>query len=200
MAKSPSSQPAEAPLNETASRTLLAIGQRIRDARKGRGMTLQQLGEASGISSSMLSLVERGLASPSIGSLIVVGEALGKSMSDLLASDDHSDDLVVRANATEFVVTVNNVRRKVMKEDRTNGVSIAINEYAPKTASNDTPLSHDGFEYGLLLDGQLTVEVDGVSHVLTAGDLISYSSRRPHKIWNHSETTARSVWFNTDRK
>lgn len=200
MGKTERTTAAEAPLNETASRTLLAIGQRIRDSRKGRGMTLQQLAEASGISSSMLSLVERGLASPSIGSLIVVGEALGKSMSDLLASDDHSDDLVVRASETQVVVTGNNVRRRVLKEDRSNGISIAFNEYAPKTASNETPLSHEGFEYGVLLEGQLTVEVDGVAHVLREGDLISYASRRPHRIWNHSKKVARTIWFNTDRK
>lgn len=200
MAKSNVSQQIDTPSNETATRTLLAVGRRIRDARKGRGMTLQQLAEASGISSSMLSLVERGLASPSFGSLIVVGEALGKSMSDLVASDDHSDDLVVRASETEFVATDNNVRRRVMKEDRTNGVSIAINEYGPKTASNDTPLAHEGFEYGILLEGQLTVEVDGVVHVLREGDLISYSSRRPHRIWNNSTRPARTIWFNTDRR
>lgn len=194
----PASQP-EVQLNESASRTLIAIGQRIRDLRKGRGMTLQQLAEVSGISSSMLSLVERGLASPSIGSLIVVSEALGKNMSDLLASDDHSDDLVVRVSDTQVIVTENNVVRRVLKEDRTNGISIAINEYAPNTASNDTPLSHEGFEYGLLLEGQLTVEVDGISHILRAGDLISYASRRPHKIRNSGDKVARTVWFNTNR-
>lgn len=192
-------QPTEA-TNENASRTIRAIGRRIRDMRKARAMTLQQLAEASGISSSMLSLVERGLASPSIGSLIVVGEALGKNMSDLLAADDHSDDLVVRGTEVEAIVTDNEVVRWVLKEDRNHGISIAINEYAPGTASNDTALAHEGFEYGLLLKGQLTVEVDGVSHVLKEGDLISYASRRPHRIWNSGKQTARTVWFNTDRE
>lgn len=187
-----------APLSETASQTLTMIGRRIREIRKSRGMTLQQLAEASKISSSMLSLVERGLTSPSVGSLIVICEALGKSMSGLLATDDHSGDIVVRADEVETVVTHRNVVRRVLKEDRNNGVSIAINEYAPKTSSNDTPLTHDGFEYGLVLEGNLTVEVDGVSHVLKAGDLISYASSRPHRIWNHSNTSARTVWFNMD--
>ncbi len=183
--------------NKNAARTLRLIGKRIREMRKIRAMTLQQLAESSGISASMLSLVERGLASPSIGSLIVVTEALGKSMSELLATDDHSLALVVRGSEVQPVRTLENVVRRLMKEDRNNGISIAVNEYAPKSASNDAPISHDGYEYGLLIAGTLTIEVDGVSHVIKAGDLISYSSRRPHRIWNHSNSVARTVWVNT---
>ncbi|PZQ48207.1 MAG: hypothetical protein DI556_15415 [Rhodovulum sulfidophilum] len=162
-------------------------------------MTLQQLADKSGISASMLSLAERGLASPSIGSLIVVSEALGTSMSKLLETSDHTDDLVVRASDVQVVVTPHNVVRRVLKEDRKTGVSIALNEYAPNTASNETPLSHEGFEYGLVLEGSIEVVVDGVSHLLSEGDLISYASQRPHRIRNIGAGVARTVWFNTAR-
>lgn len=127
---------ADPQLNESAARALVAIGQRIRELRKARGMTLQQLADQSGISASMLSLAERGLASPSIGSLIVVSKALGTSMSKLLETSDHTDDLVVRAADAQVIVTPYNVVRRVLKEDRKTGVSIALNEYAPNTASN----------------------------------------------------------------
>ncbi|PZQ97664.1 MAG: hypothetical protein DI533_10840 [Cereibacter sphaeroides] len=188
-------------LNENAARTLVAIGQRIREIRKGRGMTLQALADSCGLSSSMLSLVERGLASPSIGSLIVVGEALGTTMSELLsANDDQISGLVTRASEAKIVETARHVVRRVLKDDRSRGISIAVNEYAPKTGSNESPLNHEGFEYGLVLEGQLTVEVDGVSHIMNEGDLIAYSSRRNHRIWNHGDRVARTVWFNTSRE
>lgn len=183
--------------SENAKKTLALIGRRVRTMRKGRNMTLQQLAEASGISSSMLSLVERGLASPSIGSLIVVANALGASVSEIMATEDHSDDVVVRAADVQPMETRKNVIRRVMKEDRKKGVSIAINEYGPLTASNESQLSHDGYEYGLLLAGTLTVEIDSETHILNRGDLISYASKRPHRIYNHGKTTARTVWFNT---
>jgi len=57
---------------ETTASTLAAIGLRIRELRQLRGLTLQALADVSGLSTSMLSLVERGRASPSIGSLIVI--------------------------------------------------------------------------------------------------------------------------------
>lgn len=186
--------------NDSTARVLARIGMRIREHRKLGDMTLQQLAKKSGISASMLSLVERGLASPSIGSLIVVSEALGCSMSELMASDDHSDDIVVRIEDVERIITSQNVVRQVLKEDPNNGISIAINEYAPGTSSNDIPISHGGFEYGMLLEGMLTVMVDNEIHIIRVGDLISYSSKRPHRIWNHGDRTARTIWINTNRR
>lgn len=191
----------DVPANATTEKTLAIIGQRIRELRKGRGMTLQALAEATGLSSSMLSLVERGLASPSIGSLVVISEALGKSMSALIVEGpDPQDNLVVRAAEARVVETSTGAVRRVMKEDTVNGVTVAVNEYAPHTGSSEQPLSHYGFEYGFLLEGSLIVEVDGANHVLKVGDLVSYSSQRPHRIWNPGPGTARTLWFNTSRK
>jgi transcriptional regulator with XRE-family HTH domain len=186
---------------ETTANTLAAIGLRIRELRQSRALTLQELAEASGLSTSMLSLVERGRASPSIGSLIVIASALGVSMSDLLVSDAGSEEkVVVRASEARVVETASHVVRRLMREDRSRGVSVAVNEYAPHTGSAEHPITHDGFEYGFVLQGELTVELDGSKHVLRQGDLIAYSSRRKHKIWNHVRTKVRTLWFNLDRE
>ncbi|VDC24966.1 HTH-type transcriptional regulator PuuR [Pseudogemmobacter humi] len=191
----------DVPANAATEKTLAIIGQRIRELRKGRGMTLQALAEATGLSSSMLSLVERGLASPSIGSLVVISEALGKSMSALIVEGEGpQDNLVVRAAEARVLETGTGAVRRVMKEDTLNGVTVAINEYPAHTGSSEQPLSHYGYEYGFLLEGSLIVEVDGANHVLKAGDLVSYSSQRPHRIWNPGPGTARTLWFNTSRK
>jgi ribosome-binding protein aMBF1 (putative translation factor) len=47
---------------ETTASTLVAIGERIREVRQARNMTLQVLAESTKLSVSMLSLVERGRA------------------------------------------------------------------------------------------------------------------------------------------
>jgi transcriptional regulator with XRE-family HTH domain len=184
---------------DTMATTLAAIGVRIREARLARAMTLQTLADVSGLSPSMLSLVERGRASPSIGSLIVIAGALGVPMSDLIVAEAPRESLVVRPADQRVVETAEHVVRRLLKEDRGRGMSLAINEYEPNTGSTPTPLSHAGFEYGFVLEGELTVEVDGVSHLLNKGDLISYSSRRQHRMWNHGKKKVRTLWFNLDR-
>lgn len=185
---------------ETTANTLAAIGLRIRELRQSRGLTLQEIADVSGLSPAMLSLVERGRASPSIGSLIGIASALGVTMSDLLVAGTESEEkIVIRAAEARVVETDQHVVRRLMREDRGRGVSVAVNEYAPHTGSTEHPITHEGFEYGFVLQGELTVEVDGTKHMLRQGDLIAYSSRRKHKIWNHGRTKVRTLWFNLDR-
>lgn len=189
-----------AEITQDAQQTLMSIGVRIRETRQTRGMTLQTLANATGLSPAMLSLVERGRASPSIGSLIVVANALGVTMSDLVVNGAETEEkLVVRSNEAKIVETAKHVFRRLLKEDRTHGLSIAINEYAPHTGSSEKPISHEGFEYGFVLEGELTVEVDGQEHFMLPGDLIGYKSTRMHKLWNKGKGVARTLWINLAR-
>jgi transcriptional regulator with XRE-family HTH domain len=179
---------------------VVAIGERIRSARLSQGMTLQALAAAANLSASMLSLVERGRATPSIGSLVVIANSLGVTMSDLVAPGPPADPgVVVRVADRQIIQTANNVIRGIIREDRARGVSIAINEYQPNTGNSDQPVAHDGYEYGFVLEGTLSVEVDGTPFVLNRGDLISYSSRTPHRLWNYTDEKVRTLWFNLQR-
>lgn len=187
-------------LADSATQTLISIGLKIREMRQIKGLTLQALADATKISPSMLSLVERGRASPSIGTLIVVANALSITMSDLLQGEAETDDNpVVRASEAKIIETAEHVIRSQLRSDRDHAITIAVNEYAPHTGSNEKPISHDGFEYGYVLDGNLTVEVDGQKHHLAKGDLVGYKSTRPHRIWNHGELPARTLWLNLRR-
>ena len=71
-------------------------------------------------------------------------------------------------------------------------VSIAIADFPPNSDSSRSPHTHSGYEYGFVLEGKITVEVSGTSYDLSKGDLISYSSRTPHRIWNRSKRSART--------
>lgn len=57
------------------------LGRRIRLARTDRGWTLKELGEASGLSVSQLSSIERGAHLPSLESLLGIASALDRSPS-----------------------------------------------------------------------------------------------------------------------
>jgi transcriptional regulator with XRE-family HTH domain len=192
--------PAADEVAQATADILSAIGERIRSARLAQGMTLQSLADAANLSPSMLSLVERGRATPSIGSLVVIANCLGVAMSDLVAPGPLTNPgVVVRVADQQVVESANHVIRRIVREDRVRGVSIAINEYEPNTGNSEQPVSHDGYEYGFVLEGKLSVEVDGTLYVLSRGDLISYSSRKPHRLWNYSDDKVRTLWFNLQR-
>ncbi len=63
-------------------------------------------------------------------------------------------------------------------------------------SENHSPPVAAGFEYGLMLEGELTVDVDGVTHVLREGDLIGYPSTELHRLRNEGKDVAKAVRFN----
>ncbi|HEY0439474.1 MAG TPA: cupin domain-containing protein [Xanthobacteraceae bacterium] len=179
------------------SMAIAAIGTRVRSLRQEKGLTLQQLSAAAGVSQSMLSLVERGKASASIGTLFSVATALGVPASDLLAEDPapRQNGVVMRVSEQPLYEIEPGVTWRVVRHDRARGVEIVINEYEPETGSTQAPIHHQGYEYGVVLDGTLTVEIDGVRHVMRRGDSIAYSSSKNHKLWNYGRTRARALWM-----
>lgn len=183
-----------------AGDTVAAIGSQIRNLRSEKRLTLKDLGERTGVSPSMLSLVERGKTSPSIGTLVAISSALGVHMSDLIVDNEKDNDrLVSRRKDQDSFMTSLGVQRRVLRVDREHGLEIAINEYEPETGSALVPTHHPGYEYGVVLKGRLTVEIEGEEpQELRAGDLISYPSTLPHRIWNHSSSHVEALWINLD--
>lgn len=179
---------------------LAMIGARIRDLRRGRGMTLQQLSDATNLSPSMLSLVERGRTGASIGTLIVISSALGVHMGFLLSEEGAGKSGYVARAADQAVhETVQGVLRRILCEDFERGIEIAINEYEPGTGNSPNPMAHAGFEYGVVLEGELTVDVGDGLQVLQPGDLISYESNLPHRLWNNGSRRVKAFWVNFNR-
>jgi transcriptional regulator with XRE-family HTH domain len=186
------------PTEAEHQRVIAAIGMRVRKIRTERGLTLEQLSQLAGVSQSMLSMVERGKAGASIGTLFSIATALGVVASDLFTEEGARDNpLVIRAAEQPVYEIEEGVTWRVVRRDRTRGVEIVINEYAPSTGSTQSPIQHEGYEYGVVLEGALTIDIDEARHVLRRGDTIAYSSSKRHKLWNYGRSRARALWIIT---
>jgi len=183
-----------------AADALLAIGSRIRQLRNERGLTLQTLAELTGLSASLLSLVERGKTSPSIGTLVAIAHAFDVHMTDLMPEVPATEVLpVLRHDQQHVYSTPEGVTRRILRDDRIRGLELALNEYGPGGGSDDSLLHHAGYEYGVVIEGTLTVEMDDDSYDLQPGDSIAYDSTHPHRIVNPGPGSARAMWVNLDR-
>jgi transcriptional regulator with XRE-family HTH domain len=192
----PAGSPPSAALD--TERTIRRVGFQIRRLRNDRGLTLQDVADRTGVSVSMLSMLERGVAGASISTLVAVASALGVHMSDLFEQETEPHSPVRRLEDQIEVQTAAGVLRRVAHNDSAHGLEMAVNEYAPGTASGARAVHHSGTEFGLLLAGELTVELEGVRHDLRPGDSITYRSSQPHLIRNEGQVVARAVWVNLD--
>lgn len=189
----PTSRPAN---GFEAERTIRMMGARVRLLRKQQNLTLKSLADRTGVSVSMLSMVERGLASASVGTLVSVSTALGVHMADLFGPGEDTDrSPVTRADEQVTATTgVGGVQRIAFRDPRA-GVEMAVHQYVPGGASGVAAEHSDGREVGVLISGELTVELDGDVHVLRPGDSIAYLSTRPHRIVNRGAEPAQALWL-----
>jgi transcriptional regulator with XRE-family HTH domain len=64
-----------------------SMGERLRKARRARGLSLRGLAEVVGVSPSLISQVETGRAKPSVNTLYALANELGISLDVLLFMD-----------------------------------------------------------------------------------------------------------------
>lgn len=198
MTPSAADLPAGRPAAE-AERTIRKMGARVRSLRKQQNLTLKSLADRTGVSVSMLSMVERGLASASVGTLVSVSTALGVHMSELFAPGDETDrSPVTRAEEQVTVTSGTGGEQRIAYRDARSGVELAVRQYLPGGASATVPEHTDGREVAVLISGELTVELDGDAHVLRPGDAIAYLASRPHRLVNHGAEPVRAIWLTLD--
>jgi transcriptional regulator with XRE-family HTH domain len=175
---------------------LRAVGKKLRLRRVERGFTLQAVSDRTGVSAAMLSLVERGKASPSVGTLVAINSLLNLHIPELLGNTSGNGEVVTRAGKQTVIKPLRGVTHRVIADDQARGLQMTLNQYSRGSANSAEPITHAGFEYGFILDGELEVTVDGETHLLHPGDLISYWSSKPHRIVNRGTKKARALWIN----
>jgi len=179
---------------------MLEVGRKIRVRRLQAGLTLQRLASAVGVSQSLISQVERGLASPSITTLRRIAAALDVPIAALFLGDEmpsrgETDRLVRRLvvrhpERKRLHVPRSKIGYELLTPDLNRKVEFLWIQYEPGSVTHPTPMSHPGEENAVCLEGSVVVTIDGQDFVLNAGDSISFDSGRPHQVENRSDQRA----------
>ena len=189
-----------------------SIGERIREIRKIRGMSLRKAAQELAVSPSLLSQVETGKSLPSVSTLYALAAVLGVSADELLgmAARDRSYDAeqrsasaspdVQRAADNAVIEMEDGVQWERLAVSATGRVDSLLVTYQPGATSSAAGklLRHSGFEHALILEGELTLQLEFERYVLGSGDSLQFESARPHLYSNLGPGIARGVWFVLD--
>lgn len=198
------------------------VGERLRVARLAANLSVRELARQIDVSSSHVSQVERGLASFSVAALYKVVSLLGISMDSLFAEpppvgDEHAPTssaespfaaqerqedaaFVLRADLRHVIPLSSGKRwERLTPQPETDAEFIEV-VYAPNSGQPNQAefVQHKGREFGVIIQGSLTVEVGFDRTVLHVGDSIAFDSHRPHRFWNPTPEEVRAVWFILD--
>jgi len=190
----------------TMVQSLLTMGSEVRQLRKARQMTLKALSQASGVSLSHLSAVERGSSQPSMEVLSSIAEALSVTPDWFFARRPGAGPMeqacVVRAQNRR---NLNSLYQQDAQElgytDTLLSSSIGgdfymgLSVYEPYSDRlEDTLLKHVGEVHAFMIEGELEVQIADELITLREGDSYSVDASIPHRARNRTDSTARLIW------
>ncbi len=176
------------------------IGDSIREARKLKGLTLANLAKLCNCSTSLISQIETGAVNPSFGTLKTISDALETPLTMLLSNQQPANGTVFSVMKPEERKTLS-VEGGVTFQLLSRGINLdcefILNEWPPGTSTGNELYAHEGGECGLLLEGELEVEINNEVHHMNSGDTITLASFQPHRISNPGKKKAVAVWVNS---
>ncbi|MFJ4220346.1 helix-turn-helix domain-containing protein [Curtobacterium luteum] len=187
------------PAGEDLDAVVAGIGDRIRALRLKNELTLQDLAERTSLSLSMLSTVERGRTTASLGTLHAIARALGVQITTLFAQSGADDSPIVEFRDQIRDVTDGGLNRRTAAYRADLGIEVYVDDFDPHTSHARTPSQHPGDEIGVVLEGELELQLGGEIFSAAAGDVAQFSARRAHLVSNVSDRPARAVWINLRR-
>jgi transcriptional regulator with XRE-family HTH domain len=169
----------------------MQLGRKIRDLRLRRGLTVQQLGDLTGLSKGFISQVENSRTSPSLATLQDLARALQTSVAFLVVEEERPPHVVRSAARPRVQVGGESARIEVLSAQPRRGLELIEVELPAGTAPGERRHDHPGEEVVLCMAGRVAVHCGEHHLVLEAGDSVHFDARVPHTLENCGEAAAR---------
>lgn len=176
---------------------LRRIGERIREARQGLRMTLEDLGKAASLSTTFLSRLERGQVACSIGNLLQIAGALDLAPAALFdsAAPQRAPFRIVRADETGTPAARSGkdgdgYAWTQLASGRRDHLMEAFRLRFPKGGAHGPLVSHPGEEFCFVLSGTVAFQIGDEVVTLAAGNSIHLQSTTPHMAWSAGTSEA----------
>jgi transcriptional regulator with XRE-family HTH domain len=158
-----------------SERDMPDVGSRLRTFRHDRGLSLRALAALCEVSPNTISLIERGITSPSVSTLQRLATALGTPITDFFIETEEPAQVILtpadkrpRAGSASVVL-----------ESLGSGLEDQLCEPYVVTmkagaSSGDRLMAHPGQELAYCLEGELDYEIDGDHYHLKPGDALLF--------------------------
>ena len=177
------------------------IGAHIRSLRLAKKLTLKQLSDESGLSVGFLSQLERGMSSSAIDTLSSLARILGADISSFFSVvHGPSPEPVTHGFDLRATPVSPQIIQYVLSNDPA-GYALLPRLFLlmPQEALEEEQIemyAHEGEEFSYVLEGIVTVYMDGSRHTLYPGDSIQIRSNLPHNWVNLTNKTAKLLSVN----
>ena len=170
------------------------IGERLRELREARNISMRTLATKSGLSANALSMIERGRASPSVSTLYKLADALGVSITSFFGSDSERKQVVfLKGDERPRVSFTRGVFEGLGGEHFVGRVEPFILTLESSANSGPRSMTHTGHEFVFCLRGKLEYQVERQIFDLEAGDSLLFAANLKHRWKNVGGTVVTAL-------
>ncbi|MEW9122966.1 MAG: XRE family transcriptional regulator [Thermotaleaceae bacterium] len=170
------------------------LGKRIREIRKHKKISLVEMGEKTGFSSSYLSQIERDLISPSLSSLRKIAQILEVPLYEFLKEDENKEVLIKKNQRVKLELPDSDITYEFLTPTRLQGdapnMEIIYMKLKPHSWSSEGPSYHAADECIFVLRGEVEIHLGDKVYLLVEGDSLYIREKIPHRIYNKSNIMA----------
>lgn len=169
----------------------LIIGNKLKDVRKRRNLSLDEVAKLTGVSKAMLGQIERGQSNPTVSTLWKIATGLKVSFS--LFIDENYDDLkVICQNDIDPIIEDDNKMKlyPIFPFDVKSGFEIFTIELEPGCNHVSSSHNDDVEEYIIVTEGRIEISISDKKFILQKGNSIRFMANKPHTYKNLGESKA----------
>lgn len=174
---------------------LIQIGNKIKEVRKAKGITVQALADRAEVSKGLISQIENNRAIPSLPVLMKVILSLQINLPDffeeLRSVTGEQPVLIVRQSEYRSIQKEADKGfdyKRILTRTIAGGSTDIVLLELKKGASRKQLVHTEAYEYKYIIRGSLNYEIEGKDYLLEEGDSIFFDGRLGHKLSNPGKT------------
>lgn len=177
------------------------LGQTVMSYRKKSNMTIREFSEYSGISTSLISQIERNQANPSLSVLELISKALNVPLYTLFINDVDTDTLISRKKDRKQVYRQDNehIVYDILTPDFMKAhIEVLMMYIKGNSKTTDSHYSHESKEeLAVVMSGKINVELNSKIYELDEGDVVRIPPNMKHRFINDNKHEARVLFVLT---
>ena len=161
----------------------------LRRLRTKRGLSLEKLATASGVSRAMLGQIELGRSAPTINVLWKISRALDVPFSTFISGRSRAGTVVLHASEAKLLTSYDGSfsSRALFPFDQSRRVEFYELRLTAGAVEHAEPHPPGTVENLVLANGAMIVELVDGRHALAAGDAIVFEADSPHAYENPTD-------------
>jgi transcriptional regulator with XRE-family HTH domain len=175
------------------------IGDKIRNIRKNKNLTIVELANQINVTSGYISQIERDLISPSLAVLRRLSQALEVPLSVLFLEKSTTDVITVHQHErTKVKISDINVEFEfitpfINKGDNKSELGAFLFKLNPKTWVSNHSICHEAQECIYVIQGEIECHVGDKIYTVSKGDCIIFPENNNHMIYNKNDDVSEAL-------